>query len=149
MLFASNINNDSMEDIGSGDLSPVIGSLDRHQKVGIMEQAKTLIAAPKIKKNLEKLKASYMEMKAKYEAGTKPNHDEAEALIAEFTKLRDGVATLSEMLSGNADAISALSLLNGQKGAANAMQSLIDAPKLIDGYINSIIEMMGEPKPNQ
>ena len=134
-----------MENIGSGDLSGVLGGLDRKSMSGLMNTAKTLMSAPKIKKNLERLKASYMGMKQEYEASGSVDKAEADALIAEFEKLREGVATISSLLLGESDAISALSTITGG-GASTAagIEQLTKAPQLIDEYIKSIKMMAGE-----
>jgi len=134
-----------MENIGSGDLSGVLGGLDRKSMAGLMNTAKTLMSAPKIKKNLEKLKISYMEMKQEYKEKDSVDKEKADKLIAEFEKLREGVATISSLLLGDADAISALSTITGG-GASTAagIEQLTKAPQLIDEYIKSIKMMTGE-----
>jgi hypothetical protein len=134
-----------MENIGSGDLSGVLGGLDRKSMAGLMNTAKTLMSAPKIKKNLEKLKASYMEMKNNYEATGSVDERKADDLISEFENLRGGVETISSLLIGDPDAISALSTLTGGgPSMASGIEQLTKAPKLIDEYIKSIKVMKGE-----
>ena len=134
-----------MENIGSGDLSGVLGGLDRKSMSGLMNTAKTLMSAPKIKKNLSRLKESYMEMKQEYEANGSVDKAKADALIAEFEKLREGVATISSLLIGEPDAISALSTITGGgPSAAAGIEQLTKAPQLIDEYIKSLKIMAGE-----
>lgn len=134
-----------MENIGSGDLSGVLSGLDRKSMSGLMNTAKTLMSAPKIKKNLERLKASYMEMKQEYEADGSVDKDKADDLIAEFEKLQEGVKTISSLLLGEPDAISALSTITGGgQGMANGIQQLTKSPELIEGYIKSLKTMAGE-----
>ena len=133
-----------MEETGSGDLNSLLGNMNRHQSANLFSQAKMLMSAPKIKKNLEKLKESYIDMKTIYQEQHTLNISQAEQLIKEFEKLRSGVTTIAELLSGNEDAISALSLLQGAKGAASGMEKLINAPLIIDEYISSIKAMITE-----
>ena len=134
-----------MENIGSGDLSGVLSGLDRKSMSGLMNTAKTLMSAPKIKKNLGRLKESYMEMKQEYEANGFVDKAKADALIVEFEKLREGVATISSLLIGEPDAISALSTITGGgPSSAAGIEQLTKAPQLIDEYIKSLKIMAGE-----
>jgi glutamine synthetase adenylyltransferase len=134
-----------MENIGSGDLSGVLGGLDRKSMAGLMNTAKTLMSAPKIKKNLEKLKVSYMEMKQEYKENDLVNKEKADQLITEFEKLREGVATISSLLLGEPDAISVLSTITGGgSSTAAGIEQLTKAPQLIDEYIKSLKIMAGE-----
>lgn len=134
-----------MENIGSGDLSGVLGGLDRKSMAGLMNTAKTLMSAPKIKKNLERLKASYIEMKQEYKENDLVDKEKADKLIAEFEKLREGVATISSLLLGEPDAISVLSTITGGgSSTAAVIEQLTKAPQLIDEYIKSLKIMAGE-----
>ena len=84
-------------------------------------------------------------MKHEYEATGSVDKSQADALIAEFEKLREGVATISSLLLGEPDAISALSTITGGgPSAAAGIEQLTKAPQLIDEYIKSIKIMAGE-----
>jgi hypothetical protein len=135
-------------DVGSGDLSSLMGNLDRHQTANLFQQAKMLLAAPKIKKNLEKLKESYLELKEQYERGEPIDAERAQKLIVEFQKLHDNLVPLVNLLDGNEDALTALATIQGTGGVAGAMQGLINVPQLIDTYIESIKKMINVQNPN-
>jgi hypothetical protein len=135
-------------DIGSGDLSVLTGNLDKHQTANLFQQAKMLVAAPKIKKNLEKLKESYLELKEQYEKKEPINVEKAQKLIKEFQKLHDNLIPLVNLLDGNEDALTALATIQGTSSVAGAMQGLLNAPKLIDNYIESIKKMIDTQNPN-